>query len=103
MQITRKYPTFSYIFQRHYFLINHLIGTTPDTERIIILILHYLINHKPKNVFFYQVIPIWTTYQIRLQIALSSLYSKTKLKASSYSIPILAMFKLSMSTVPNEL
>ena len=35
---------------RNYLLINHRICTTPDTEKIIILILHFLIIQKLKNV-----------------------------------------------------
>ena len=34
----------------NFLLINHLIYTTPDTEQIIILILHYFIIQKLKNV-----------------------------------------------------
>ena len=38
------------ISMTNYLLINHLICTTPDAEQIVILILHYLIIQKPKNV-----------------------------------------------------
>ena len=43
------------------YLINHLICTTPDTEQIVILILHYLIIQKLKKYHLYQVIPIWNS------------------------------------------
>ena len=38
------------ISKTNYLLINHLICTTPHTEQIVILILHYLIIQKLKNV-----------------------------------------------------
>ena len=37
------------ISKTNYLLINHLICTTPDTEQIVILILHFLIIQKRKN------------------------------------------------------
>ena len=40
---------FIYISKTNYILINHLICTIPDTEKIVILILHYLIIQKPQN------------------------------------------------------
>ena len=40
------------ISKTNYLLINHLICTTPDTEQIVILILHFLIIQKLKNVIF---------------------------------------------------
>ena len=56
-------------------------------------------------------LPYGTSHQICLKIALQSLHSKNKLKATSwhpnhnnvynYYHPILAMSILSMSTVPN--
>ena len=47
------------ISKTNYLLINHFICTTPDTEQIVILILHYLIIQKLKNV--YEVITIWNS------------------------------------------
>ena len=44
-----KQMTIINISKTNYPLINHLICTIPDTEQIIILILHYLIIKKPKN------------------------------------------------------
>ena len=38
------------ISKTNYLLINHLICTTPDTEQIVILILHFLIIQKLRNV-----------------------------------------------------
>ena len=35
----------------NYLLANHLICTTPDTEQIVFLILHYLIIQKLKMLF----------------------------------------------------
>ena len=67
-----------------------------------------LLNHsKTQKCYLYQVIPIWNSYQIRLKIALPSSHSKTKLKTTSYSFPILAFLKLyigiyfSISSSPN--
>ena len=94
----------------NYPLINHLICTIPDTEQIVILILHYLIIQKPKNVICTKQFPYGTAYQNCLKIALESLHSKNKLTATSWHFnlsnvlnyhQILAMSNLSMSTVPN--
>ena len=41
---------FHQYFKDKFLLINHLICTIPDTEQIVILILHYLIIRKLKNV-----------------------------------------------------
>ena len=40
------------ISKTNFLLINHLIYTTPDTEQIVILILHFSIIQKLKNVIF---------------------------------------------------
>ena len=61
-------------------LINNLSCTTPDTEQIVILILHFLIIQKLKNVFFLsQVIPIWNS----LPSSLKNCTSKFTLKKSN--------------------
>ena len=41
---------YEYFTKTNYILINHLICTIPDTQQIVILILHYLIIQKAKNV-----------------------------------------------------
>ena len=45
----------------NYLLINHLICKTPDTEQIVILILHLLIIQKLKKCYLYQVTPKWNS------------------------------------------
>ena len=49
------------ISSTNYLLINHLMCTTPDTEQIAILILHYLIIQKLVKYYLCKVIPIWNT------------------------------------------
>ena len=65
----------------NYLLIIHLICTTPDTEQIVILILHYLVIQKLKNLICTKI--IWNFnmelelyYKVRIKIALPSLHSK---------------------------
>ena len=52
-------------------------------EQIVILILHFLIIQKLKNVICTRHFLYGTAYQIRLKIALPSSHSKNKLKATS--------------------
>ena len=61
----------------NYLLINHLICIIPDTEQIVILILHYLIIQKLKNVICSKLFPYGTANQIRLKIALQVYVKKT--------------------------
>ena len=49
------------ISKTNYLIINHLICTTPDTEQIVILTIHYLIIQKLKTVISKKVIPIWNS------------------------------------------
>ena len=85
------------ISKTNYLLINRLIYTTPDTEQIKNLILHFLIIQKLQKSYLYQVIPIWNRLPNSLKNCTSySIDSKTDAKPP-LSLPILAMFKLSMS------
>ena len=47
---------------------------------------------KTQKCYRYQVTPIWNSLQIRLKIEFQSQNSKNKLKASSISITIFAIF-----------
>ena len=84
MKLSTQIPLIFYnISETNYPLTNHLICTTQDTKQIKILILHYLIIQKHKNIFCSKYFPYGTAHQIRLKIALLSLHSKSKLKATS--------------------
>ena len=48
---------------------NHLICTTPDTEQVVILMLHFFFNHSKthKNVICTKQFPYGTAKQIRVK------------------------------------
>ena len=48
--LLKAFNTNTLNFDQYYLLINHLICTTPDTERIVVLTLHILTIQKLKNV-----------------------------------------------------
>ena len=72
-----------YISKTNYVLIKNLICTAPNTEKIVIFLLHHLIIQELKKFYLHLAIPIWTAYQIRLKISLPSLHSKNEYKATS--------------------
>ena len=68
------------ISKTNYLLINHLICTTPDTEEIVILILHYLIIQKLKNVICTKLF-IWNSLPNLLKNCTSKLAFEKQIKS----------------------
>ena len=72
------------ISKTNYLLINHLICTTPDTEQIVILILHFLTFQKLKNV-----IPKWNSLPNSLKNCTSKFTFKRQIKICIFiTVPI---------------
>ena len=71
----------------NYLLINHLMCTTPDTEQIIIFILHFLTIQKLKNVIYSRKFPCGRAYPS----CFVHFILENKIKAASY-LPILYFF-----------